>query len=155
MRVWSLQLRPSPRPRGSVLLEASVALGLVTALALLLMRGSLLAITGNQWSVMQTLTDARLTRESALAARLPFTEISAEGSPWPVSSDIAGASGETVVLGRLAGGREINGTLRRFRTSEAVDGEETGIAAWRLYAVLSYKVGDDDYVKTRSVLRTR
>lgn len=141
--------------RGSMLLEASVALGLVTALALLLMRGSLIAITGNQWAVMQTLTDACLSREAALAARLPFADISADASLWPAPAEISGIAPQSVELGKLAGGRAVTGNLRRFRTAEPVTTADTGLAVWRLHSVLTYKIGEDDYVKTRSVLRTR
>lgn len=147
--------RREPRASGSLLLEASVALGLVTTLALLLMRGSLLAITGNQWAVMQTLTDACLTRETALAARLPFADITAEGSLWAAPATLGDVTGQPVTLGRLAGGESVDGTLRRFRTAEPVDGTETGMSAWRLHSVLTYKIGENDYVKTRSTLRTR
>ncbi|HEY1084842.1 MAG TPA: hypothetical protein VGE29_21440 [Prosthecobacter sp.] len=141
--------------RGSLLLEASVALGLVTALALLLMRGSLLAITGNQWAVMQTLTDACLSREAALAARLPFEDISADTSLWPVSAGTDSIAPQPVELGKMAGGRPVAGSLRRFRTAEPVTTADTGLAVWRLHSVLTYKIGEDDYVKTRSILRTR
>lgn len=156
-----MKLRPQypgirdPRTSGSLLLEASVALGLVTTLALLLMRGSLLAITGNQWAVMQTLTDACLTRETALATRLPFADITAEGSLWAVPVSLGEVAGQPVTLGRLAGGQAVGGTLRRFRTAEPVNGTETGMSAWRLHSVLTYKIGENDYVKTRSTLRTR
>lgn len=156
MKVCPQNLGQRPwRTSGSLLLEASVALGMVSALALLLMRGSLLAITGNQWAVMQTLTDACLTRETALATRLPFADIEAENSPWSAPAGLGEVAGQPVTLGKMAGGQPVAGTLRRFRTIEPVNGVETGVTAWRLHSVLTYTIGDDDYVKTRSTLRTR
>lgn len=140
------------RPHGSLLIEVSAALALTAALALIMMRASLLAISGNQWTIMQTLTDACLSRESALANRLPFADLTASQSAWP---DIAvdPVPELTVTLGRVAGGQAMQGTLRRFRAAEVASNAETPLTVWRLHSVLSYRVGSQEYLKSRSTLR--
>jgi hypothetical protein len=82
MRQHATLLRRRPST-GSLLIEVSLALGLAVMLALVMMKASLLAISGNQWTVMQTLTDAYLTRETALSNRIPWVDLTATGSPWP------------------------------------------------------------------------
>jgi hypothetical protein len=145
---------PFPSARGSLLVEVSAALGLTVMLALFLMRGSLLAVSGSQWTVMQTLTDAFLTRESALAARIPFAEIAGDASPWPeMAEDGAAEDAQAVVLGKIAGGREVSGQLLRFRTAEEAASPDLPLSVWRLHSILTYQVGDKDYVKSRSTLR--
>ncbi|MEN3943766.1 hypothetical protein WJU23_20870 [Prosthecobacter sp. SYSU 5D2] len=148
---------PAPR-RGSLLVEVSLAMGLTALVALVLMRASLLAISGNQWTVMQTLTDAYLTRETALANRLPFADVTGEASAWPAanldSEDVV-VDEQTVTLGRLAGGTAVQGVIRRFRTQEAAPVSEVSQAVWRLHSILAYNIGDEQYTKSRSVLRVQ
>lgn len=143
------------RERGSLLIEVSLSMGFASLLALLLMKASLLSLSGNQWSVMQTLTDAFLTRETALANRLPLALITAEDSPWPESSEVDLATWhQQVYIGKIAGGTSIPATLTRFRVNETpIEGNDTGFAVWRLHSVLRYSVGDKTYVKSRSTLR--
>lgn len=140
------------RSHGSLLIEVSVALFLTSALALIMMRASLLAISGNQWTIMQTLTDAYLSRESALSIRLPFADLTGTLSAWP---DIAAdpVPEQTVTLGRVAGGQAVQGTLQRFRTAEVASAAESPLTVWRLHSVLSYRVGSQEYLKSRSTLR--
>jgi hypothetical protein len=148
------------RPRrkgvaGILLLEVSVALGFTALLAIIVMKASLLALSNHQWTIMQTLTDAYLTRETALSNRVPMADLIAPTSPWPDSAvDVPPRSEQTVVLGKLAGGRIVNATLMRFRANEKpVTDPDTGIAVWRLHSVLSYRIGEQPYVKSRSTLR--
>lgn len=140
------------RQRGSLLIEVSAALALTLALALLIMRASLLSISGNQWTIMQTLTDAYLSRESALANRLPFADLTDEQSSWP---DLAvdPVPEKTVTLGRTAGGQAVNGTLKRFRTAEVSTVAEAQLSVWRLHSILTYRIGSQEYMKSRSTLR--
>ncbi len=140
------------RQRGSLLIEVSAALALTLALALVIMRASLLSISGNQWTIMQTLTDAYLSRESALANRLPFADLTGDLSSWP---DLAvdPVPEQTVTLGRVAGGQEVNGTLKRFRTAEASTVAEAQLSIWRLHSILTYRIGSQEYMKSRSTLR--
>jgi hypothetical protein len=143
------------REQGSVLVEVSLGMGMTSFLALILMKASLLALSNNQWTIMQTLTDAYLTRETALAHRVPVADLTGPDTKWPDSAvDDPPRLVQTVELGRTAGNHAVNGTLTRYRVDETpADNADTGIAVWRLHSVLTYKIGDAEYVKSRSTLR--
>lgn len=131
-------------------------MGLTTMLALLLMRASLLSISGNQWAIMQTLTDAYLTRETALANRTPFADATAADSAWPdQTAQVPLVNEQTVTLGRLSGGKSVQAVLRRFRTPEIPQNNEISMAIWRLHSVLTYRIGEEVYTKSRSTLRVQ
>lgn len=126
-------------------------MGFAAVVALVVLRASLLALSSNQWTTMQTLTDAYLSRETALSNRVPMADITASPSDWPLQED---AAPRTISLGKVAGGNTINGTLTRFRVNQApVTNAVTGLAVWRLHSVLSYKVDGKKYVKSCSTLR--
>ncbi len=148
----NLPRRQRLHPRGSLLIEVSMALALTSALALVIMRASLLSISGNQWTIMQTLTDAYLSRESALSNRLPFADLTSAESTWPELADDP-LPEQTVTLGRVAGGHAVHGTLKRFRTSEVASNAEAPLTVWRLHSILSYRIGSQEYMKSRSTLR--
>lgn len=144
------------RTGGSFLLEVSIALGAAAVLALLLMKASLLAISGNQWASVQALTDAAITRESALANRVPFAVLTSEGSAWPDAATGVPAFSEPVTLGRLMGGVPLTGQVSRFRMRAEADAQtETNLTFWRLHSVIRYTVGSNTYVKSTSTLRVR
>jgi hypothetical protein len=142
--------------RGSILVEASIALGAAILLGLLMMKASLLAIGGNDWTTMQTLTDALLTRETALANRVPFAEIASGTSLWPDSAgDVAGAP-ETIEIGKMMGGTPVTAKLIRYRVNQANTSEpDVNLTVWRLHSVLQYNVGGNQYVKSSSTLRAQ
>lgn len=149
-------LRRSRGNRGSLLLEVSVAMGAAAILALLLMKSSLLAISGNQWASLQSLTDAALTKEAALAQRVPFADLTSATSLWPDAAAGIPSTGQSVVIGKLTGGKPLPGTITRFRVSATPnDDTEAGLTLWRLHSVLRYKVGQNDYVKSSSTLRVQ
>jgi hypothetical protein len=104
---------------------------------------------------MQTLTDAYLTRETALAHRVPVADLTSVETKWPDAAvDDPPRLVQTVELGKTAGGHAVNGTLTRYRVNETPeDNADTGISVWRLHSILTYKIGDADYVKSRSTLR--
>lgn len=145
------------RANGSVLLEVSIAMGVAALVALMMMKASLLALSNNQWTIMQTLTDAYLTRETALSNRVPVGDLTAENSLWPdQESDEPPQSEQTVEIGRLAGGRAVTARLIRFRMNETpAETSDVALAVWRLHSVLSYSVGGKEYLKSRSTLRTQ
>lgn len=162
MRLHHLPLSPPPSSRGAhstgrrggILIEVSLAMGFTAVLALIVMRASLLALSNNQWTIMQTLTDACLTRETALAHRVPASVLTGADSPWPDLADGSARREQAVSLGRLAGGREVGATLIRFRINETPAADEgTGLSVWRLHSVLRYTVGGQTYVKSRATLR--
>lgn len=142
--------------RGSVLVEASVALGAATLLALLMMKATLLAIGGNDWATMQTLTDALLTRETALANRVPFSEIASDASMWPDSAGGVVGAPQTIQIGKIMGGAPVTATLTRYRVNQADASEpDVNLVVWRLHSVIQYSVGDNQYVKSSSTLRAQ
>jgi hypothetical protein len=156
MRVPLHNQRPQLRTRrGSLIIEATVSVAFASVLTLLLLKGSLVGLSSNQWTVMQTLTDAYLTKETALANRIPLEDILGANSEWPDPlTDIPPRKEMTVSLGKLAGGTAVQGQLVRFRTNETQgDDAVTNSDIYRLYSVLTYRVGDKDYYKSRSTLR--
>lgn len=117
-----------------------------------------------QWTLKQTVTDAYLTYEKALAQRLPFGDLVAADSPWPA---YPASAEETVTLGSLPGGNEIEGRVVRTRMPDTeinypVNGGEgtvetnpAGMEVWRFQSLLVYEVGGRSYVKTRTVVRSQ
>lgn len=135
----------------------------LAGLTLVFMKLALNITSPRQWTLQQTVTDAYLTYEKALAQRLPFTDLVAASSPWPVYPEKAQS---TVVLGKLPGGSEVTGTIIRTRTPDTnnypvnggsgdVASNPAGIQIWSFQSILSYKIGGRDYVKTRTVIRSQ
>ncbi len=132
-------------------------------ISLLTLKASLNATAGQAWTVKQAMSDAYITRESALASRIPFEAITGSSSLWPPHPSI---STSTVAIGRLPGGQVVNATIHRTRipdtnnlpaaggTGTAVS-NPTGSEAWKLQSILAYQVGDRQYVKSRTILRIR
>ena len=151
------------RRKGSALIEAAVTIGLLGLMATLLMRSSINALSGRYWTMSQVLTDAYLTYEVALAQREPFDKVVAPDSKWPIYPS---KSIMQVEIGTLPGGPPMTGWLHRTRIANTGNlpaaggtGSETTnptrMESWKLEAHLVYTVGNTDYVKSRTVLRTR
>jgi hypothetical protein len=145
------------RMLGSVLLEVSIGLALTAFVAVATLRQSMLAISAGQWAAMQAVTDAYLTRETALATRLPYDQLQQSGH-WPPVSD---ATSVTVSLGSIAdpaghGTLTVTGRLTRSSSSETISADNLPeVRLTRLDSVLSYQIGGQSYLKSRSTLRTR
>lgn len=147
-----------------VLVEATAALSLLTAVGLILFTLTMNVITPRQYALQQVLSDAYLTFERAQAQRIPFeTLVSMNDSPWPIYPDIAT---EEIEIGKLPGGRVVEGVVMRTRyadeTNYPIDGgsgdEATNPAAmeiWRVQSVLRYTIADRTYVKSRTVIRAQ
>jgi hypothetical protein len=141
------------KQRGSILVEVSLAVGFAAFLGLFTMKASLLAISNNQWIILQTLADAYLTRETALSVRIPVADLTAVSSPWP-EQGVATPAEQTVTVGRLPGGAPVQARLTRYRVDVTQPGAvDTGITSWRLHSILEYTAGGQPYVKSRSTLR--
>ncbi len=156
-------MRRRPGQRGFTLVEITLTTALLTALSVILLKLSIQISSMQSWAAMQSLTDAYLSRETALASRLPFEDLVSAESPWPAYPE----SSETeVVVGRYPGGREIRVSLVRFREPDpnnlGVSGG-TGTAltnparteAWKARSVVSYRIAGRDYHKARTILRVR
>jgi len=148
---------------GNLLFEAGMALGMLTFIGLILLKLSLNILTPRQWSVQQTVTNAYMTYERALAERIPFDNLVAADSPWPAFPT---TSTETVELGKLPGGRSISGTVTRTRVPAdnnfPIDGgngtPETNPAAmkvWKVQSIATYTIGGRNYAKARTILRSQ
>jgi hypothetical protein len=146
-----------------LLVETAIAMTLLGVIGLSLMKLSLNVTAPRQWTLQQTVTDAYLTYEKAAAQRMPFDQITGAQSLWPVSPQIATT---TVEIGKLPGGRPINGTVSRTRFADpnnlpAKGGAGTatsnpaGMEVWRLQSVVRYEVGGRVYLKSRTVVRSQ
>ncbi len=135
----------------------------LAGLALIFMKLALNITAPRQWTLQQTVTDAYLTYEKALAQRLPFNDLLADTSPWPAYPEKAQS---TVELGKLPGGAAISGTVIRTRMPDPdnfpVDGgtgdvtkNPAGIRIWNFQSILTYEIGGRTYVKTRTVVRSQ
>lgn len=146
-----------------VLVESMLALSILTVLGLVLLKLSLNILSPRQWMLQQTLSDAYLTYERAYAERIPFENLLANGSPWPVFPNTSVIS---VEIGRLPGGTPVLGTVTRTRTADAlnypIDGGSGTVATnpaamktWRVQSIMTYTVGRRTYAKSRTVLRSQ
>jgi hypothetical protein len=148
--------------RGFMLVEAMVSLSLLTALGLTMLKLSLDILAPRQWVIQQTITDAYMTRERALMERIPFSEIlvtppttDATAPYWPNAAvDVVG-----VEIGRLPGGRQITGDVKRSSVADPDNNNFVNnpakLQAFTLTSNLSYTIGTRIYTKSRSVYRTQ
>ncbi len=86
--------------RGFALVEATIALSMLTVVGLMLLKLSLNILSPRQWVLHQSLADAYMTYERSYAERVPFATLVANGSPWPVHPTLSTTQGE---IGRLPG----------------------------------------------------
>ncbi len=146
-----------------MLFEAGLALGLLTFIGMILLKLSLNILSPRQWSLQQTVTDAYMTYERAVAERIPFENLLDPSSPWPAYPAVAK---EEVELGKLPGGVPIYGTIARTRIPSSnnypINGG-TGTTAtnpaamevWKVQSVATYTIGGRNYAKSRTVLRSQ
>lgn len=153
---------------GSMLIEMTVALGLLTAIGLFLLKGSLDVMAPRQWIIKQNITDAYLSYEEAYAKRVSYDEFTESGSDWPIYP-LTTDPPEEVEVGRLPGGKAITGTLIRTRVAddsnlpalgdtsydEKLAANPAKMETWKLQSHLTYTIGNRTYVKSRTVVRTR
>lgn len=149
--------------RGMILVEAMMSLAILTVIGLTLLKLSLNILYPRQWVLNQTVTEAYLSYERAYAERIPFDTLVSSNSPWPAYPMTTTTTAE---IGRLPGGKPIIGTVVRTRIPDAanypIDGGSGTLAnnpaamkVWKVQSVLTYKVGDRDYAKSRTVLRSQ
>lgn len=151
------------RQRGSALIEISLSYATLVIIALLTLKASVNATSSQAWTVRQSMSDAYIMRESALASRIPFSEVTGTTSPWALSPSVTTS---TVTIGKLPGGEPVTATLHRTRLPDSNNLPAAGgigtlttnpaeSEAWKLQSLLVYTVGDREYVKSRTVLRIR
>ena len=148
-----------------------LALSILTVFGLVLLKLSLNILHPRQWILPQSLTDAYMTYERAYAERIPFESLMASDSPWPASTVTAttttiNKTTSVVNIGRLPGGVPVTGSVSRTRlpleTNYPIDGGTGTVAnnpaamkAWKGQSVLTYRVGNRTYAKSRTVLRSQ
>lgn len=153
-----------------------LALSVLTILGLVLLKLSLNILHPRQWVLQQSLTDAYLTFERAYAERIPFEKLVSNDSPWP---QFPTTSTTTVEIGRLPrllpnfpNGVPVYGTVVRTRvpdsTNYPIDGGDptrsqadalainpAAMKVWKAQSVLTYRIGNRNYAKSRTVLRSQ
>lgn len=146
-----------------MLIETTIAMTMLSVLGLALLKLSLNVTAPRQWTLQQTVTDAYMTFEKATAQRLPFDELTSDQSLWPVYPNLGTT---TVQMGRLPGGKPINGVVSRTRFADpnnlpAKGGSGTAVTnpssmeVWRFQSVVRYTVGGRNYLKSRTVVRSQ
>lgn len=146
-----------------MLIETTIAMTMLSVLGMALLKLSLNVTAPRQWTLQQTVTDAYMTFEKASAQRLPFDDLTSANSLWPVYPTMATT---TVEMGRLPGGRVINGVVTRTRFADANNlpakgGSGTAVSnpasmeVWRFQSIIRYEVGGRSYLKSRTVVRSQ
>ena len=155
--------KPAGIRRGSVLIETTIAMTMLSILGLALLKLSLNVTAPRQWTLQQTVTDAYMTFEKASAQRQSFDQLTSANSLWPVYPTLAAT---TVEMGKLPGGRPINGVVTRTRFADANNlpakgGTGTALTnpasmeVWRFQSIIRYQVSGRSYLKSRTVVRSQ
>jgi len=143
--------------------ETTLAMTMLTAIGLILLKLSLNVTVPRQWTLQQAITDSYLTFEKASAQRQSFEALTGAGSLWPQYPTVATT---TVTFGKLPGGTPITGTVTRTRIPDANNLPAKGgsgtaatnpsaMEVYRLQSVVRYTVGKRSYLKSRTVVRSQ
>ena len=146
-----------------MLVELTIALALLTAIGLIVFKGTLDIMAPRQWVIHQNMSDACLTYEEAYAQRISFDQLTSADSPWPVYPQ---TSNTEVAMGKLQGGIPISANVIRTRIPDSNNLPEYGgsgssssnpseLQTWQIQSHLSYKIGENNYVKSRTTIRTQ
>ena len=149
--------------RGSVLVEAVMALVILVVVSLMLLKGTTNILAPRQWTMVQTISDAYLTYEKAYAQRIPFDKLTGTSSPWPVYPAKAAS---TVTLGTLPGGRTLSADIIRTRIADSnnlaafggtgtTETNPAEMQTWKLQSHVTYTINGREYVKSRTIVRTQ
>ena len=151
------------RERGSALIDIALSFAALVTVSFLSLKASTITASSISWTVKQAMTDAYITRETAMSSRVPFETAISDGSPWPAYPSIATTQ---VVIGKLPGAKDVTATLHRTRVADennlaSAGGSGTATSnpssseAWKLESLLVYDIGTRQYVKSRTTLRVR
>jgi len=149
--------------KGSVLVEAMVALVILSVASIMILKGSMNILAPRQWTLFQNISDAYLTYEKSYAERIPFEEMTATGTPWPLYPANAES---TVSMGTLPGGGSVSATLKRTRIADpnnlpafggsgTIQSNPAELQVWKLQSHLIYTMRGREYVKSRTIVRTQ
>ncbi|MFC5051631.1 hypothetical protein ACFPK9_13580 [Rubritalea spongiae] len=160
--------------KGSFLIEASVSLFILVAIAIVLANASLNILQPRSWVMKQNLADAYLSKEVAAANKMDFDSIAAGTSLWG-NGGLTNA--QAVTLGQLpsfvsgGAGRAYGGEVRRERITlqgniRAAAGlfdpnaggrlalNRMGIRAYQLVSHVTYEIDGRTFVKSRTIVRS-
>jgi len=149
--------------RGSIILELIIALTLLTAIGMIVLKSSIDLMIPRQWTIYQNISDAYMSYEQAYAERIPFETLTANNSPWP---QFPSTSTLQVTIGNLPGGTPIPATVIRTRIPDENNLPSAGgtgtlltnpaeMETWKIQSHLTYFIGKDEYVKSRTVIRSQ
>jgi hypothetical protein len=147
-RANPVNLRRRFREAGVSLVELSISLFLLMAIAIFGLQTMMSAWLTQNWSIVQSMTDAYAGIETAYAQRWTFANIPTSNR-WPVYP----ASGSTVVfIGKTPKG-PVNATV--VRTSHQNTDPLTGAQSYMLESYVLYQDHLRQYCKVSKVYRTQ
>lgn len=182
--------------RGSFLIETTISLFVLVAIAIVLVNASFNILKPRTWTMKTNLVDAYLSQEVALMNNLNFDDIAAGTDTSGVTTGWGTGASSTAILasavvlndtpmGKMPGftagsnnGRAYNANVYRVRIIPQVNGAtianstavadfeqsaagqalslaDTGVNCYELQTHVVYIIGNDTYVKTRSVIRSQ
>lgn len=133
---------------GSGLFEVSITLFLLITVAVYSMQTTLAAFQAQNWSVIQTMTDAQASIETAFAQRWIYGQIATSGR-WPVYPNVVRS---TVTAGQTPNG-PVNVEVRR--TCHVNTDPVSGMQYYLLESYVTYANGQRSYCKLSKVVRTQ
>ncbi|MGB2090857.1 MAG: hypothetical protein ACPIB0_02335 [Akkermansiaceae bacterium] len=148
---------------GSTIIELTLALALLTSIGLVVFKSSLDIMAPRQWILHQNMSDAYLTYEEAYAQRISFEQLTSVDSPWPMYPDSITTE---VEIGKLPGGSPIMANVIRTRIPDSnnlpdfggsgtISSNPSEMQTWQVQSHLSYNIGEQEYVKSRTTIRTQ
>jgi hypothetical protein len=155
--------KPAMMRAGSMIVELTLALALLSAIGITVFKSSLDLMAPRQWTIYQNISDAYISYEQAYAERVSFEVMTSGSSPWPVYPS---RTTTDVEIGKFPGGAAIMATVIRTKIADAnnlpaaggngtVETNPSEMETWQLQSHLTYKIGDDEYVKSRTVIRSQ
>jgi hypothetical protein len=133
---------------GAGLFEVSITLFLLITVAVYSMQTTLAAFQAQNWSVIQTMTDAQASIETAFAQRWIYQQIASSGR-WPVYPNFVSS---TVMAGQTPSG-PVNVEVRR--TCHVNTDPVSGLQSYLLESYVTYTNGNRSYCKLSKVVRTQ
>ena len=143
----SWKARSRFREAGVSLVELSISLFLVMSIAIFGLQTMMSAWLTQNWSIMQSMTDAYAGIETAYAQRWTFANIPTSNR-WPV---YPASSSTTVTIGQTPKG-PVNANV--VRTRHEFTDQLTGAQSYMLESYVSYKDYQRQYCKVSKVYRS-
>jgi hypothetical protein len=147
-----------------------ISLSILTVIGLVLLKLSMNILAPRQWIMQQTLADAYMSLERSTAERIPFATLVGATSPWPNFAAGGIAVTNNVSIGALPDraetGNPVIATVTRTRFADGnnlpanggggdSDKNPASMNIWRVQSVLTFRVGANQYVKSRTVIRSQ